>query len=224
MQVSVGFFHTSHAQASLSPRAHWTIPNLCQISAKVPFPSTIFLSTALKGVDVKTDHPGLQLFRVELGKSWQHLRLISEPCNICKAEKTARRNYLKIIEINIFVKTRGTEAQIQADIKDSLLDEWTHLTWVGWYPVSLNVCTKGRFSCDVIAQTCDTGQDYKDYCGTGKQHQSQLSMPNAREKKGKTIPDPSRWLQSAFTEDNIHSWLPSAPRGDSTHLKHTCKG
>lgn len=29
------------------------------------------------------------------------------------------------------------------------------------------------------------GQDYREYYGTGKLHQCQLSMPNAREKKGK---------------------------------------
>lgn len=168
MQLSEGLFHTSAAQASLSRAAHWTVPNLCQTPAEVPFPSTIFPCLARGGADRKTHHPSLQLFKVAHDKTCQHLRLISEPCSICKAEKTPRGNYLKIIETGSFVKTWGAEAQLQTDAKGSLLTEWTHLTWVGWHPTSSSGCTQGGLSCDVVAQTCDEGQDYKDSCGTGK--------------------------------------------------------
>lgn len=76
--------------------------------------------------------------------------------------KHSTKNYVKMTEIDNFVKTWGTEDKIKVDIKNSLLNELTHLSLGGPVPsilqsalnCSLNAQTAGTFCHDM-----DVGQD-----------------------------------------------------------------
>lgn len=121
----------------------------------------------------RVDHPGLQLFRAALDHICHHQ---SRAMFVMLHKESFENHWNQGFWWNV----RNSSDSILSSMSELILPGCKVLQWVyqGWV--------------QLWCHSSDVEQGYKEHSGTAKLHQCQLSMPNAREKKGKAIPDPSR--------------------------------